>query len=153
MPEDVVGLAVWNRNNALMEKYGIDVVGTLEEKPADSAKVFLGSGDDLYDLILCPISSYQAVAMEGFLVNIATLNYVDLENPCWNQYANEQLTFGGKLYYTTNKFMLQDKHRTWSIWYNRTLARELNIGYLETEVFEGTWTIDRLIEIAKIGAI
>ena len=152
MPEDVVGLAVWNRNTALMQKYGIDVVGTLVEKPFDSAKVFLDAGDDLYDLIICQNSNMQTFAMAGQLVNINNLNHINLEHDAWNDYANTQLTFGGKLYYTTNKFLLQDKHRTWIVWYNRTMARELNIGYLETEVFEGMWTLDRLIEIAKLGS-
>ena len=149
MPEDVVGLAVWNRNATLLAKYGIDVVGNLVDKPADQAKTFLEAGDDLYDLFMCPNTSMQQFGKAGHLVNINGLKYVDMENDCWNEYANEQLTFGGKLYYTTNKFLLQDKHRTWIIWYNRTLANELNAGYLEREVFDGTWTIDRLIEISK----
>ena len=149
MPEDVVGLAVWNRNATLLSKYGIDVVGNLVEKPADEARIFLEAGDDLYDLFMCPNTYMQQFGMSGHLININGLEYIDFENDCWNDYANEQLTFGGKLYYTTNKFLLQDKHRTWIIWYNRTLANELNAGYLEREVFDGTWTIDRLIEISK----
>lgn len=156
MPEDVVGLAVWNRNATLMTKYGIDVVGTLVDvgsgKVSNNAKIFLDAGDDLYDLIICNNDGFQVFATEGQLVNISNLNYINLDHECWNDYANKQLSFGNKLYYTTNKFLLQDKHRTWMVWYNRTLADELNIGHLETEVFNGTWTIDRLIEIAKIGS-
>ena len=152
LPEDVVGVAVWNRNNTLMSKYGIDVVGTLVEPPIDLAKVFINAGDDMYDLVLLPNNMMQQFGTAGQLVNLKGLEHVDLEHDCWNDYANEQLTFGGKLYYTTNKFLLEDKHRTWIVWYNRTLASELNIGYLEQEVFDGTWTIDRMIEIAKLGS-
>ena len=153
MPEDIVGIAVWNRNEALMKKYGIDVVGTLvNDKPNNIASTFLGAGDDQYDLIVCPPNSLHPFAMQGYLVDIPSLKYIDTDMDCWNSYANKQLSMGGKLYYTTNKFLLHDKHRTWMVFYNRELARELNIGYLETEVFEGTWTIDRLIEIAKIGS-
>ena len=48
MPEDVVGLAVWNRNAAIKAKYGLDVVGTLtDEKPHIPAKLALESGEDL----------------------------------------------------------------------------------------------------------
>ena len=149
MPEDVVGVAVWNRNETLKAKYGIDVVGNLVEQPHEEAKIFLEAGDDLYDLFMCRNTNMQSFGMAGHLINIRALEYIDLENECWNSYANEQLTFGGKLYYTTNKFLLQDKHRTWIIWYNRTLANELNAGYLEQEVFDGTWTIDRFIELSK----
>ena len=149
MPGDVVGIAVWNRNVILKQKYGLDVVGTLVDEPGQEAKVFLDAGDDLYDLVVARNTNFQTLATVGQLVNLNNLKYVDLDHECWNDYVNEQMTFGGKLYYTNNKFLLQDKHRTWMLWYNRTLANELNVGYLEQEVFDGTWTIDRLIEIAK----
>ena len=153
MPEDVVGLAVWNRNAAIKAKYGLDVVGTLvDEKPHIPAKLALESGEDRYDLIICASDQHHPFAIQGYLVNMADLKYVNLEKDCWNAYANEQLTMGGKLYYTTNKFLLQDKHRSWMVWYNRTMANDLNIGHLEDEVFAGTWTMDRLIEISKQGS-
>ena len=153
MPEDVVGLAVWNRNAAIKAKYGLDIVGKfVNEATTATAKLSLETGDDQYDLILCPNNQFHSFALQGYLINISELKYVNLEKDCWNAYANEQLTMGGKLYYTTNKFMLQDKHRTWMLWYNRTLANELNLGYLESEVFDGTWTMDRLIEISKQGS-
>lgn len=149
LPEDVVGIAVWNRNNAIKDKYNLDVVGTLVETPIDQAKIFIDAGDDMFDLILCPNNMMQQFGTKGQLVNLKGLEYINLDHECWNDYANEQLTFGGKLYYTTNKFLLEDKHRTWLVWYNRTLANELNLGKLEQEVFDGTWTMDRFIEIAK----
>ena len=153
MPEDVVGLAVWNRNAAIKAKYGLDVVGKfVNEATTATAKLALETGDDQYDLILCPNNQLHPFALQGYLINMSELKYVNLEKDCWNPYANDQLTMGGKLYYTTNKFMLQDKHRTWMLWYNRTMAQELNLGYLEQEVFDGTWTMDRLIEISKQGS-
>ncbi len=153
MPEDVVGIAVWNRNAAIKDKYGLDIVGTLVTgHPESEAKIFLEAGEDTYDLILCAPDSFHPFAMQGYLLDLKTLDYVDLTKDCWNEYANTQLTMGGKLFYTTNKFLLHDKHRTWMVFYNRDLAKDLNIGYLETEVFDGKWTMDRLIEIAKIGA-
>ena len=152
MPSDVVGVAVWNRNEAIKAKYGLDIVGTLEAKPSNVAKTFLEAGDDMYDMIIQSPKNMPTFAMQGYLLNIGMLEHIDFENDCWNDYANQQLSMGGKLYYTTNKFLLHDKHRTWMVFYNREMARELNIGYLETEVFDGTWTMDRLIEIAKIGA-
>ena len=106
LTEDVVRVAVWNRNNKLMDKYGIDVVGTLVKAPEETANVFLGAGDDLYDLVICPARLIQQFAISGQFINMRGLEYIDLEHDCWNDYANEQLSYGGKLYYTTNKFLL-----------------------------------------------
>ncbi len=149
MPEDVVGLAVWNRNNAIMSKYGLDVVGTLVENAYDTAQMFLESGEDTYDLIVVHNRVMLNYATKGYLANLNDVEYIDFEKDCWDTDVNKQFTYGDKLYYTTNKFLLQDKHRTWINWYNRSLAKELNVGRIEDEVFAGTWTIDRLIEIAK----
>ena len=68
-----------------------------------------------------------------------------------NEVANESLTMGGKLFYTTNKFLVQDKNRSWSVFYNRDRAQELNLGYFEDYVFDGTWTIDKVTELAKLA--
>ena len=150
IPEDVVGQAVWNRNNAIKDKYGLDVVGTLDtEEVHKTAKVFIGAQDDLYDLMICENNKLLSFAQEGDLVNINGLSYIDFEHDGWNKDINDQFTYGNKMYYTSNKFLLQEKHRTWMIWYNRTLASQLNVGRLENDVFAGTWTIDRVIEIAR----
>ena len=150
IPEDVVGQAVWNRNIAIKDKYGLDVVGTLTTNNVhDDAKIFVGAGDDQYDLMICENDKLLSFAQEGDLVNINGLNYIDFDHPTWNARINEQFTYGDKMYYTSNKFLIQEKHRTWMLWYNRTLAQQLKIGHLEDEVFAGSWTIDRVIEIAR----
>ena len=153
MPEDVVGIAVWNRNEAMKAKYGLEVVGTLVEKPGDVAKVALEAGEDQYDLILRSAAWMQTMAMQGYFLNIRTLENIDLTKDCWNDYANTQLTMGGKLYYTTSKFLLHDKHRLGVTFYNRDKADELKLGHLEDEVLNGAWTVDDLVEIAKIGSV
>ena len=150
IPEDVVGQAVWNRNSTIKEKYGLDVVGTLTTEAVHTeARVFIGARDDQYDLIICENDQLLGMAKEENFLNINKLNYIDFTKDCWNDKINEQFTYGDKMYYTSNKFLIQEKHRTWMIWYNRTLAQQLNVGYLEDEVFAGTWTMDRVIEIAR----
>jgi hypothetical protein len=60
---------------------------------------------------------------------------------------------GGKLFYTTNKFLLQDKHRAWCLFVNRDLVKEYNLGDIEEMVFDGTWTVEKLLEISKVGSV
>ena len=149
IPEDVVGKAVWNRNQDMLQNYGIKVVGNLQESANDAAKTAIGSGDDLYDLMLISPEAFHPFAIEGSLIDLRTLDYINLEHDGWMDYPNENLTIGGKLFYTTNKFLIQDKNRYWGIFYNRDLSKELNLGKFEELVFDGTWTIDKVIEVAK----
>ena len=149
MPEDVMGKAVWQRNQDMSENYGIEVVGYLDTNCNDLASTAIESGDDMYDLMLLSPEKFNPLAVEGKLLDLYTLDYVNLDHDGWMDYPNENLTMGGKLFYTTNKFLVQDKNRYWGVFYNRDMAAELNLGYFEDWVFDGTWTIDKVIEVAK----
>ena len=101
-------------------------------------------------MLLSP-ETFNPLAMKGHLYDLYTLDYVNLNHDAWMAYPNKQLTMDGKLFYTTNKFLIQDKNRYWAMYYNRDMARELNLGRFEDFVFEGKWTIDKVLEVAKIG--
>lgn len=151
IPEDVVGKAVWERNQDMAQNYGINVVGYLRQDCNGAAALALSSGDDLYDLMLLSPEAFNPFAMKGQLCDIYSLPYINTAHEAWMPYSNEQLTMGDRLYYTTNKFLIQDKNRYWGMFYNRDMARGLNLGHFEDFVFDDTWTIDKVIELAKKG--
>ena len=149
MPEDVMGKAVWRRNQTLLETYGIAVKGMLDSSCNNLAATSLEAGEDVYDLMLLSPEAFHPHSTKGYLIDLYKLEYINMAHDAWMPFPNDQLTMGGRLYYTTNKFLVQDKNRCWGIFYNRDMAKELNLGYFEDMVFEGTWTIDKVIELAK----
>ena len=149
MPEDVVGKAVWNRNNDIRDNYGIEVKGIFSDSQNSDADTALASGEDLYDLLLTPPERYLPNAQKGYLYDIAKLKYINLNHEAWIDFINDQLMIGGRLYYTSNKFMLQDKNRSYMLFYNRDIAKELNLGHFEDLVFNNEWTLDKVIELGK----
>ena len=52
LPVDVVGIAVYKRNENLKNKYNFRVVQTLVSDTNETAQVAYESGDDLYDLVI-----------------------------------------------------------------------------------------------------
>jgi hypothetical protein len=151
MPEDVVGKAVWKRNNHILETYGIKVKGYLDKAYNDLATTTLEAGEDLYDLMLLSPEKFQPLATKGYMLDLNKLNYINMKHDAWMEIPNQQLSMGGRLYYTTNKFLIQDKNRCWLTYYNRDLAKELNLGHFEDFVFDGTWTIEKVIELGKMA--
>ena len=149
LPEDVVGKAIWDRNKDMELNYGIVVKGIFEESYNAAASTALNSGEDLYDLLLISPESYHPHALNGFLLDLMKLEYINLEHDGWMDFINEQFIIGGRLYYTANKFMLQDKNRSYMLFYNREIARELNLGHFEDLVFNNEWTVDKVHELAK----
>lgn len=153
LPADVVGQAVYQRNDMIKEKYNFSVSQILSDDVASAAQTSYSSGDDLYQLVLYRADQVQAHAQQGYLVDLndAELKYINLEHPAWYQEVNKELTIGDKLYYTTNNFLLQDKHRLWYCFYNRDLAEDLGLGYFEDMVDNNTWTLENVTQLAKQG--
>ena len=56
----------------------------------------------------------------------------------------------GKLYYTVSDFLLSDKNRTYINVYNRELARQENLGYLEDLVTAGKWTLEEAKRLSTL---
>jgi len=152
LPADVVGQAVYKRNEALKDKYNFEVYQVLAEDTFGSAAVTYSSGDDLYNLVIYKPSEVQNHASQGYLQDLNTLNYINLENEAWSDYINDQLTIADKLYYTTNNFLLQDKSRAYYLFYNRELSADLGLGYLEDLVDSDQWTLEKATELSKAAS-
>ena len=149
IPEDIIGKSVWNRNMDIKDNYGIIVKGTLTTDYNAKAALALESGEDLYELLLLSPESFLPHAQKGYLLDLMKQKYINLAHDAWMDSINDQLIIGGRLYYTSNKFLLQDKIRAYILYYNRDIAKELNLGHFEDFVFNNEWTIDKVIELAK----
>ncbi len=152
MPGDVVGDAVWTRNQNLLTKYNFVVEQELVSNPYTEAQTLYDAQDDIYDLVIYrPINVFNH-ASSGYLLDLNSIDYLNFNHTAWSNYANEQLTVGDKLYCTANKFLLQDKARTYTMFYNRELARDNSLGYLEDHIDNNTWTLEEFEKCCRIFA-
>lgn len=142
LPDDVVGKAVYERNDMLRQKYNFIVDQTLVKNTYDEMAIRYAASEDLYDAVIYTPTEAAKHAQEGFFLNLSSLPHVDLTHPSWNQYATQQLTISGKTYFTISDFLLSDKNRYFLLHYNREMAREAGKGYLEDMVENNTWTYD-----------
>ncbi|MBE6596687.1 MAG: hypothetical protein E7641_03355 [Ruminococcaceae bacterium] len=149
---EVVNDAVYTRNEMIKTKYNIIVQKTLRSDVYATADLLYKSGDDLYDLVIYVPKYAQMHAEQGFLSDLTTVPHVNLNHIAWNDYANEQLTVMGRLYYTTSDFLIQDKSRTYIILYNRGLLRsfeEYSDLYIEDWVESGEWTLEKAAQLVS----
>ena len=142
LPDDVVGKAVYERNDALSQKYNFVVQETLVADPAAEMEIRYGASEDLYDAVIYTPTTAAKHAQENYFLDLKTTEYLDVTHPSWNQYANQQLTISGKLYFTVSDFLLSDKERYFVMHYNRDMAREAGKGYLEDMIANNTWNYD-----------
>ena len=118
----------------------------------DQIKTFIMSGDTIYQLYL----SIQHGAMPGLILNDYFVNWNDvehlkLENPYWNPQGVEKLGFNDKIYVMRGDLNLKGYNSTNVILFNQKLFNDLGIDYPYQDVYDMTWTIDKMIAIVKQG--
>ena len=142
MDGTVVGDAVYTRNENLKRKYNFVVEQELVSNTNTEAQTLYDAQDDVYDLVIYRPKYAFTHASSGYLLNLYDIEWLNFDHPTWNEAINDSLTVGGKLYVTSNQFLLQDKARTYMMFYNRDLARANGIGMIEDHVDNNTWTLE-----------
>ena len=151
---DLVNDAVFQRNIAVEEAYNL-TFDMFEAEPnvgADMIKNFVLSGDTTYQL-------YQATQHNGlpemilndYFVDWTQLEAVKFDRPYWNSKGVKDINFGGKIYTIGGDINLVTYNSTNCILFNQKLFDDLGIDYPYQDVYDMTWTIDKMIEIVKQG--
>ena len=149
LPDDVVGKAVWERNDAIKNKYNFVVTEELVSESYQHIQSFYASNEDKYDMVMYQLIGLFSHIQDGYLHDLTTVNYIDFDHPTWNDYTNEQLTFGTSIYSVNSDFNLQNKAQLYGLLYNREMARDAGDGYLEDLVKNNEWTLDNYSELVK----
>ena len=152
LPDDVVGKAVWERNDSIKNKYNLVVTEELVSQSHKHIQTYYASNEDKYDMVMYQLEGLFTHIQDGYLHDLTTLNYVDFDHPTWNDYTNDQLTLGTSIYAVNSNFNLQNKAQLTAIFYNREMARDAGDGYLEDLVKNNEWTLDKYAEIGKAYA-
>ena len=151
---DLVNDAVFQRNIAVEEAYNLKF-NMFESEPnvgADMIKNFVLSGDTTYQL-------YQATQHNGldtmilndYFIDWTQMEAIKFDRPYWNTKGVRDLNFGGKIYTIGGDINLVTYNSTNCILFNKKLFDDLGIDYPYQDVYDKTWTVDKMIEITKQG--
>ena len=147
---DTINDAVYARNRAIEEKYNITIKGVFTGTQYNDAKKSINSGDGTYDAFTVPLQGATAsLAQEGLLMDLKKAPYIDLDKPWWDQRANEQLSINHKLMFTISDLLIIDKDALFIFLFNKDVIQEHGLEDPYQLVKKGTWTIDKMWDMAK----
>ena len=149
---DLVNDAVYNRNSRLEEKYNVLIEQELHTDVPGVTKRLTGANEDIYSLIFVHQQNINPLATQGLFCDLNLLKYLDFGKPWWNKKANNDISVGGRLFYTISDFSLQEKSRTSIMAFNKDMAKLYDLGNFYDLVYEGKWTIDKMAELSKVVA-
>ena len=148
---DTIGEAVYKRNLAISEKYGVNF--KLTEKSYDQLNAVLGkcvkSNDDTYTIVCQQQNNSLALITSGYLYDISKLPYVNLKNPWWDQNSVSNYSIAHRVYLVASDITINDKDGTAAIAFNKQAAADNHLPDLYSIVRDGTWTIDKMYDTYK----
>ena len=147
--------AVFERNKATEERLGVKIV-SIEENNDDPGVVVnkvataVKAGTDEYDIMAA--ACYMAVneSLNGTFADLRKTEYLDFEKPWWSQGFNEVVEYHGAQYAVSGDMVLSLYRFAFVTIFNKHLFTESKQPFLYDHVENGTWTLDKQIELVPL---
>ncbi len=151
----VLDEAVYKRNTLVEDTYGISIeviteYTTKAGKAVERLTANRSAGDTLYDAGLIDVFGVCQLAHSGYLADMQDVPYVELEKSWWDQNATRDTSIFGKTYFTTGDISYLDKEYTFATIFNKSIAKEKDLGDLYALVRDGKWTVDVMADMCKL---
>lgn len=147
---EVLNDAIYEANERVRNDFNI----TFEKIPGggtDPTKITasIQAQDDDFDLIFFHDCTTASLSLEGLLLNINDLPYVDTTMPWWPQHNINSLTLNGRMYYYSNYTSYNGMYGTQATFFNKKLIKDYNLEDPYAITRDGSWTLDKLAELSK----
>lgn len=151
--DDVLEEAVRNRNNKVLEDYGVAITAVYSAAVQTDLDNDVKSDTGAYDMAMPFLMHCVNLAQSGDLYDLKSdpINkYIDLSMPWWDQNATESLSVDNKVYFTTGDISIMQKIVSCAVTFNKEMLKDNFPGVdLYQMVRDGKWTIDQMVSMAK----
>lgn len=149
---DAINDAVYKRNRILEEQFNIKIAETPIQYPADNMQKLIIAGDDTIDVFMDGLNALTKMTIGNMLYDYNDISEIQLDQHWWDQQMRTELSIAGKNYFATGDISIMDNEGTWCILFNKKMVADYDLGDPYALVNEGTWTIDKMYEMAKAVA-
>lgn len=152
--------ALYRRNMEIEDKFDVKIESVLATgegytdgapslEVADKVKTDTLARTGDYDIIICNIMiGGTNMLIDGTIRPVDDLPALNFSKSWWLNNIEDQLSIGGRLYYLTGKVVTGHYSDPAAIIYSKDMAAKYNLGDIYSYVKDGTWTIDKMTEIA-----
>ncbi|MBE6561254.1 MAG: hypothetical protein E7662_09010 [Ruminococcaceae bacterium] len=144
--------AVYARNLALNERFGIVVKQDLVTDARSEAEKRITAGENSFALIQEALDRQGALIVGGYILEMTPLQYLNFDKAWWDTDGVNGLSIAGKVFTAMGSGQLNAYKATWVSLFNKKLAKDANLPDLYQVVRDGKWTLDKLLEYASATA-
>ena len=143
---DVLNDAIFRSNRDVEEKLNITIKSVLYDDPGKLADVII-AGEDAFDIATGQDLRMAELALGGYMSDISGLEQLDFGADWWPKHSVDAYTINGKMLLFSNysSYFGLSRARVWYI--NKTICADYGLNVPYDRIFDGSWTLDRLIEM------
>lgn len=149
---EVVNDAYYKRNQIIEERYNMEFQETYVANYDEMTKTFkksaMAASND-FDLCRLIMRDAFSLAQQGYILPVEELPYVDITQPWYVQYVNQELTINDKLIFAYSDECINAFESTMCVIFNKKLIADVGLQSPYQMVDDGTWTIDAFFEMAQ----
>ena len=150
---DLINDAMFERNSRIAERFNITITehNVTKDEISSLVRNTVMAGDDSYDCALCPIDNLSSLMTDGILVDLLTVDSLNLDKPWWDNDVVGAATIEDRCYFASSDISFFPFEATWILYFNEDRFDAMKLEYPYDDVREGKWTIDRLYELCQAG--
>lgn len=150
--------ASYARNKLMEERLGIKLNFILQPGVPTAVGIYEAFSEKLSNAVNAGTGDFDAIAgfslgpaswaINGYIINLKDVKYLDFEKPWWS-YSVLENAFYDSIYYASTNCSGSVLDQLTVTFYNRQMLADNGINDVEDLVFEGKWTIDKIFEYSK----
>lgn len=155
---DNTSRAVYERNNKIESRFDVKIQvipsGSTDNvlESQDKFRPIFQAGDYQWEIIdLWQRMSLDIPGNHNGFYNLLEVPHLNFDKPWYNKRSNDDSTFNGKMWTVTSSLSLTSMMYAYTFVYNKDLVKEFGFNPEEIDqmVFDGKWTLDKLIEMTS----
>ncbi len=145
--------AVYRRNDMLQTQLGVELNTILNEdytNLGETVKTDVSAGTGEYHIVYQHmVDAASNLALNDYLYNLTELEYVDFDQPWWDQDCKNGFMIGDNMMIVCGDLLPSTMLITATVVFNKDLFDERDWEYPYQDAREGTWTLDDMITLTK----
>ena len=150
---DKVNDAVFSRNAQIQQEYNCTISQEMSASPATAAREVLSAGEYVYDFIFSRTIDLRSLSGNGLLVDLFTLDNLQLDKAWYSKGFMQGLQIGGHLFYVVGDASTKDERAASVVFVNRDLIEKNELEDPYDLVDAGKWTVQKMYELSEACAV
>ncbi len=148
---DTLASALYMRYKNVEDRFGVKIETTLSDSIYTAVSGSIKAGDRDFDMIFMSTANTFKAAIDGYLLNLYDVPYVELSQPYYDQNYIKDMSIGDNIYSAVTDMMTIDTHCMWIMAYNRDLINKYDLENPYELVKNNEWTLDKFTQMLDIA--